>query len=344
MTAPVPVPPAPHTARSQFLLGFLLAVALLVGLGETYLCLFPPTDYHAYLGEASPLTGPFVPDPEFGVAYRSWTELCTDYADRLREFGPFQTAADDRKIWAFFGNSFVQMPGMLADHTRQNVRDHRIFNLGRNELLFVRLAQIKLLLDHGLEPERLFVELMPLDTAPLARQPLSTIQVTQRGALTYRPCLPPGPAGWLVQHSELAWAAWFRSGRHLASPNFRYLSLHNAVPAPLLDDLGQLFGSLAKTAQQHHVPVTVILIPTHEQITRGAGFAFQDALAPLLRQHGLDVFDPREVFLRYPEKAPLFLPDKHFSPTGNDVLLREMLRHLRTHDQLVHAGPDTRMP
>src|SRR5262249_40576873 len=125
--------PSPSASFWQFVLGFVLAIGLLGGPGEVYLRCFPLRDFYTYRGEKSPLAGHFIADPEFGVSYRSWEALHDDYAARLGEWGPFQTSADDRPIWAFFGNSFVQAPGMLADTARGHLTDHRIFNLGRNE-------------------------------------------------------------------------------------------------------------------------------------------------------------------------------------------------------------------
>jgi hypothetical protein len=328
----------------QFLLGGVLAVALLGGLAEGYLRRFPPRDFQNYLGDASPLSGPFVGDPDFTVTYRSWEAFCADYTERLREMGPLDRKGEPRPMWAFFGNSFIQAPGMLADCARQRINDRRVFNLARNEVLPVRLAQIKLLLQHGWEPDRIFVELMPLDAAPLGTQPLGSWQVTAQGAIAYRPRWPDGPAGWLVEHSELAQAAWFRSGRQVGDPAFQYLNLHRQVPSHLLDDLTTLFGNLARLTREAHVPVTVILIPTHEQITRAAGYAFQDALTPLLRSHGLDVLDPRDRFREFPDKRALFLPDKHFTSAGNDLLLRDLLHHVESQPLVVSAAQAAREP
>ena len=68
-------------------------------------------------------------------------------------------------------------------------------------------------LDNGLRPERIFVELMPVDTLGLGTQPLQTIHVTPQGALTYKPRLPGGPADWFIAHSRVALTAWVRAGR-----------------------------------------------------------------------------------------------------------------------------------
>src|SRR5262245_42699541 len=97
----------------RFLLGVCLAVALLAGIAEVYLRLFAPGDPHPYLGDASPLTGIYRADDDFSVSYASWEALCADNAERLRVYLPFESHADGRPLWAFFGNSFVQAPGML---------------------------------------------------------------------------------------------------------------------------------------------------------------------------------------------------------------------------------------
>jgi hypothetical protein len=308
--------------------GGLVAVLLVGGFGEAYLRLFPPRDSHAYLGDGSPQTGPFAPDTEFGATYRSWQAFCEENPS-WRRYLPPKHPADSRPVWAFFGNSFVQAPGMLADTASAALPSRCVFHLGRNELLCIRLAQVRLLLDHGLNPERIFVALMPLDTVGLGRDPLASVYVTARGAITYRPRLPGGPLGALTARSALARTAWFRAGRHHAHPDFRGVQLNDGLGDELRADLDHLFAALARTAAEHGTPVTVLLIPNHEQITCAARFGFQDAMAPLLRRHGIDVCDVRGAFLSYPEKPGLFIPDKHFSAVGNRLLLDELLRHLR---------------
>jgi hypothetical protein len=328
----------------RFLLGCALAVALLAGLAEAYLRLFPPRDLHDYLGEDSPLTGRFAPDDDFAVRYRSWDDFAAENAERLRSFGPLQGGSDRPPVWAFFGNSFVQAPGMLADTARASVHDHRIFNLGKNERPEVRLAQIKLLLEHGLESERLFLVLMPPDLLVLGEQPLATYQVTSRGAITYRPRLPGAPAAWLVRHSRLALTAWCRTGRQRGNPRFSRAALSHDVREPLLGDLRRLFGNLARITREHQVPVTVILIPGHNQVVEGGDFGFQDRLAPLVRELGYDVFDPRDAFRRQPHPADLYLPDKHLTPAGNRLLLAELLAHVRRPQTVARLPGEAREP
>src|SRR5207249_121749 len=136
----------------------------------------------------------------------------------------------------------------------------------------VRFAQIKLLLENGLAPERIIFELMPLDAAIFGRQPLDTIHVTERGAVTYRPRLPAGPAGCAVAHSRLALTAWARTGRHYGNPAFRPDDINRGADAAMLADLRTVYGNLARVARAHGVPVTVVLIPTYEQVVRGMPF------------------------------------------------------------------------
>lgn len=312
----------------RFALGCVLSVALLGGFAEVYLRLFPPRDLYPYLGEASPLTGIYQPDDDFNIGYRGWEALSAENAERLSAFLPFASHEDGRPLWAFFGNSFVQAPDMLADTARKALPGRRVFHLGRNEELCLRLAQIKLLLENGLRPERVFVALMPVDVLGLGAQPLATQRVTARGALTYELPHFPAPLDGVVRHSRLGLAACVRTGWQLGNPHFRRNTLYNGVGEPLLGDLRHLFANLNRVARRHGVPVTVLLIPAYHQICCGASCGFQDNLGAMLRQEGLDVFDPRDAFRAQPNQEGLFIPDRHFSPRGNQILLSELLGHL----------------
>jgi hypothetical protein len=288
--------------------------------------------------------GIYAPDDDWGVTYRSWEAFCSENARDLGRYLPWDDDHDDRRLWAFFGNSFVQAPGMLADHARARVRERLIFNLGRNEPLPLRMAQVQLLLDHGMKPERIFFNLMPVDLIQLGKQPLTTFRVTANGALAFEPRLPGGFLGMLVRHSQLAWSFWFRTGQHEGNPRFRLASLTDKVDEPLRSDLRHLFDGLARVTRNHAVPVTVLLLPNFEQVMGKAGFAFQDTLAPMLRRQGFDVFDARAAFCRPMQPESLFLPDKHFTAAGNQILLGKLLDHLQRPDMLAQAGVATRNP
>jgi hypothetical protein len=308
--------------------GVAVAVFLALGsLGELFLRAFPPKDLQPYLGDASPLTGLYLPDDEFAATYRSWDAFADDNAARLKEYLPLERAGAGRPLWAMFGNSFIHADGMLADTARTSVSDHRIFNLGRNEPLPIRCAQLRELLNHGLAPERVIFELMPLDTWGLAQSPLQSWHVTPRGAITHTPRTPAGPAGWLIGRSRLALAAWIRTNRHVADPSLQPSQLLNGLGADHLADLRRLFAGIAGACHRRNIPVTVLLIPTYDQIAKGKSFGFQDCLTPKLRDLGIDVCDPRTPFCGYADKPALFIPDKHFSPAGNAILLAELLGH-----------------
>lgn len=334
-TEPLPTRQCP-AAGWRFAAGFLLAGVVLLGLAEGYLQLFPPRDLHPYLGERSPATGILAPHPDFVATYRSWDDFCADNAKRLRPYLPFREPGSGPPVWAMFGNSFIHAPGMLADTTRETITDRVVFNLGRNEPFILRPAQIELLLEHGLRPERIFFEMMPIDVTGLCDQPLATMRVTSHGALGFVPELPPGVAGAVVRDSRVAFTAWCRAGRQSGGRNFRRFPLHARVPDSLVRDLDQLFGALSRVTKRHEVPVTVILIPTYQQVLRGDPFGFQDAVAPVLRKHGYDIIDPRGAFLRHPDRPGLFLPDRHLTPEGNRLLLEELLGHIR-HEPNRHA-------
>jgi hypothetical protein len=314
--------------RSSFALGCAAAVLFLGGLAEAFLRLYPPQDVQPYLGESSPLTGIYVPDPDLGVAYRSWDAFAADNAPRLNPYLPF--GKDTRPVWAMFGNSFVQATGMLADTARAAVTDRLIFNLGRNEDPVVRLAQVKLLLANGLRPERIVFTLLPVDMLALGQHPLSIRRVSPKGALTYEPAPPSGPLAWLVCNSRLALTGWLRAQG--GAPSFNATSVYRGLPDGLRADLDYLFDRLARLSHDHRVPVTVLLIPAYHQIAGKASFAFQDALGPLIREKGLDVLDPRDAFCQAPDPEGLFIPDRHFNERGNQILLAELLKHLRPAD------------
>jgi hypothetical protein len=317
-----------RAGRRWFVLGLTLAALSLLALAELFLRLSPPADLHPFLGEESPLCGPFRPDPDFGVAYRDWDAFLDDYQQRIEPYLPLSGGSETRPLWAMFGNSFVQAPGMLADHARRKLPSHRIFNLGKNELIEVRLAQIKLLLDQGMKPERIFFELMPVDLLKLGAHPLSTVHVTRRGAITYEPGSLPSPVRSVVTSCRLALAALVRAGQQKGNRRFNGKELYRRIDPRLERDLDRLFASLARVCGERGVPVTVLLIPAYHQVAEGDSFNFQDTLAPLLKRHGIDVFDPREAFLAVSDKSGLFIPDRHFSDVGNRLLLNELLTHL----------------
>jgi hypothetical protein len=300
----------------------------LFAVAELFLQLFPPSDLRPFLGEESGLSGLYKPDADFALTYRSFQEFARDNAKALNRYQPLRKPKDARPMWAMFGNSFVQAPGMLADTARKSLSDRVIFNLGRNELLPLRCAQIKLLLDNGLKPERIFVAILPVDMP--VQMPLDDMLITSSGALTHRPCLPPEPLASLVRSSRLALTAWCRSGLHQPHPGFVKSRIHEELPRTLQTDMRRIFAGLATTSRRHRVPITIVLIPSHDQICKEASFGFQDTLTRLAREQNLDVCDVRESFLTHPNKPALFIPDKHFSDLGNDVLLQELLQHLET--------------
>ncbi|MGE3804520.1 MAG: hypothetical protein AB7K24_07595 [Gemmataceae bacterium] len=326
-------------------LGFILACGLLLAPAELYLRLFPPVDLREFLGDESPDAGVFAADEDFAVGYPSWAALRDDNLQRLQSYLPLEDWSRRGPGWAFFGNSFVHAPDMLCDTIRRELPDQPVFNLGRNEPLPVRCAQLKVLLENGLKPERIFVELMPVDLIVMGSQPLSTIHVTERGALTYAPRLPGGPLDWAIENSRLALTAWCRTGLQKGRPFFHRRSLVRKLDPDLVDDVVTLFAGIARVAREHDVPVTVLLIPSHDCMCRGVPCTFQDTLAPRFRAVGLDVFDPRDAFCNHPRKGQLFIPDLHFNKEGNLLLLHELQAHLQRLKASAAAQPtSTRKP
>lgn len=322
--------------------GWTVAVALVLSAGELYLRVAPPGDLAEYLGAESPRAGPFRPDPRYGAQYRSLDALLADNPGRMEPYLQFLHNPRTPKFWAFFGNSFAQAPGMLADTAREHVRTRLVFNLGKNEILPVRLAQAEFLLDAGFPVERLFVVLLPIDGHWLSQRGPDQIRVTAGGGIAYEPRVPEAGRP-LVRNSRLALQGWTQTGLHVNEPFYLMREVNTRFDGRMLADLTRMFAEFAKGAARHRVPVTVVLIPNYEQVVELTGCAFQDAVAPALRELGYDVCDVRRVFRGYPAegKAGLFIPDKHFSPTGNRLLLATVIGHLKTADPAADL-PDPR--
>ncbi|MBM3978856.1 MAG: hypothetical protein FJ304_00960 [Planctomycetes bacterium] len=309
--------------------GFALAALAVFALGELYLRVAPPGDIAPYLADHD-RPGPFRADPEFGVQYTSLEALAADNAERFEPYRPLFNNPGPR-VWAYFGTSFAHAPGMLADHTRGYVPQRVTFNLGRNEPYPVRLAQIALLLDGGLKPERVFLVTIPMDSLAFVQHGLDQYRATPSGALAYAPRMP-AVGGALVRNSRLALKGWTRTRLHLNRPFYHSTAINTRTDPASRADLRTVFGHLAARCARHGVPVTVVLLPSHEQVLRGAGTAAQETFAEEARAVGFDVCDVTPAFRKWPDRAALFMPDKHFSDTGNRLLLAEMIAHLKATD------------
>lgn len=310
--------------------GLACALAAAFAAGELYLRVAPPNDLAAYLPE-SDRAGPFRTDPKYGVQYRSLEALAADNPGRFEPYRPLFNDPHAPPAWAFFGSSFAQAPGMLADTARRFVPQRLVFNLGKNEPLPVRLAQAEFLLDSGLKPERLFLVMIPLDASIFAQHGLDQYRATPGGALAYAPRLP-AVGGGLIRHSRLALKGWTRTTLHQNRPLFSASALHTRVDDAIRADVRTLFVHFADATARYRVPVTLVLLPDYEQVTRGAAFAVQDALAEDALAVGFGVCDVRAAFLAWPDKPGLFIPDKHFSDVGNRLLLAEIIAHLTAAD------------
>src|SRR5262245_8569168 len=193
-------------SRLHFFAGFFVAAAALIAVGEVGVRVAPPRIVQPYLPDDD-RPGPFQSDPHYGVQYRSWDAFRDDYADALKPHEFLFAASDPPKTWAMFGSSFVHAPGMLADTARQQAPNRHVFNLGRNEFLYVRAAQLEFLLDHGLRPERIVFAMHPLDAAVFARQTVKMVHAGPNGALAFDPRLP-AVGGEVIRKSRLALAGW----------------------------------------------------------------------------------------------------------------------------------------
>ena len=316
--------PETHPTRLRLLTGLVTGFAVSILLGETITRLRLPDDLQPFLGEASSLTGVYRPDPDLGADYRSLADFRAQYAARLKEL---EEPNRPRRVWAWFGNSFAQAPGMLADMAQKDLPEIGMFHLRRNAEMFLHVAQIRLLLDAGLKPERIILVLLPIDTVTLGRQPLRTIAVNRRGAITYRMRLPPAPFDALLRSSRLATLAWVRSGQHAGNPSFQPKRSTEFLTSSVQEDFAAILRVLGASAQKHHVPVTVLLLPNREQVFGKAGYTVQDFMCERCRLEHLDCFDARDLFVEEKDKLSLFLPDWHFTDKGNRIVLEALRSH-----------------
>jgi hypothetical protein len=303
------------------LLGTTVAVLLL---GEGYARFAPPNDFRHYV-EGDAKNAIYRADPVLGADYRSYQDFAAENARRLGELGPLDLP---KPTWLFLGNSFVQAPGMLADSASQALPTKRIFSLGRNVDLPLRVAQARLLLRAGLRPERILFVLLPLDVWQIGPRPLSYIVVTAEGRIAARIRWPAPPWGKFIRASALATIAWVRGGWAAGDPAAR-IALIDQTPAPRMQsDLRKLLGALADVAREFTAPTTVVAVPDREQVFGKSGFGLQAALRAICAQAGLDFYDARLPFIQATDKPSLFLPDWHFSARGNALLLKGLFDHL----------------
>lgn len=307
-------------------------LVLLLG-GEALLRLAPPDDLRPFLGAQSGLVGPYAPDPVLGAGYRSYETFAQDYAQRLRQLAEENAG---RPVWAMFGNSFLQARGMLGDTAQLALPDHQMFFLKRNEPYYLRVAQLRLLLDHGLRPERVVFFVLPIDMLGIALDPSTSVEVTPGGAIGQR-IHGPDVLIRLLASSRLALTAWTRSGRHRLLPGYRGEDVLETPPALVTDELDKLFGEVASTAARHRVPVTLVFIPNREQVFGDGRTAPEDAYRAVAQRFGMDFLDTSPAFAAESDKSGLFIADGHFSERGNQVLLAALLAHLDLADQT--AGP-----
>ena len=317
--------PGERPKQSAFIIGFVISALVVFALGEAYVRLSLPGDIRTRLGMGSAETGIYQPDPVLGATYRSYEDFAAQNAARLREHGPLDAP---KPTWLFFGNSFVQANGMIAETAARLLPDKRIFALRQNILLPLRAAQARLLLEAGLRPERIFFVIISVDLLHIGQRPLAFIEVSPEGAIGTRLRWPDPPLGDLVTASQLATIAWIRSGRAEGDPGFSKRRI--GTPSPrVLDDLTSILEHLAETSRRFNVPATVMVLPDREQIFGQSPFVLQGSVKEIARRLNLDFYDARGPLLPVSDKRSLFLPDWHFTERGNDLLVKGLIGHVR---------------
>ena len=306
--------------------GFAVAFGAVFLIGEAYARLWPPRDVREHFGRGVSQPGIYRSDAQLGADYRSFEEFRGENAARLAALGPLKSATP---TWLFFGNSFVQAPGMMADTARHMRPGYRIFNLGRNVELPLRAAQARHLLAAGLKSERMFFVLLPLDVMHIGQRPLSFIAVTPEGAITTSHAGPIGLGRPWCAAAGLPPSRGFAAAGQSATRGSTGARSQLIPSARVRGDLARILDDLAETSRRYGVPVTVIVLPDREQIFGRAGFGFQDTVRELSRRARLDFYDARAPLVEADNKRGLFLPDWHFNERGNTLVMQGLLAHLR---------------
>jgi hypothetical protein len=317
-------------------LGAMTAIALLLGLAEIYLRVFPPDYLHPFLGDDSPRAAHLCPDADFGVGFASWDALVAGNPGTLGPHSPLcpHSSAAAANTWLVLGTSFgfelaKRMPGEFPGHT--------ILTLDRSEPLTVRLAQIKTLLESGCRPAHIFVVTTPIDFNTLGEFELCHHRANSRGGYVFEPHFAPEPFGAVLRHSRLAFSGWTRLRLHRDHPGFRMKQLTDRIPETMQRDQRQLFAGLARCEREHPVPITVLVLPGMNEIVQRGGFALQDTLIGILKTERLTYVDPRPALLAHAPARELFVPDGHFSDLGNHIVLETLRQQLARADRIAEA-------
>ncbi|MGD9913722.1 MAG: hypothetical protein AB7S80_06535 [Rhizobiaceae bacterium] len=307
------------------MLGIVVGVVAMLAAGEVYLRLVPPTDLRPFLIDSLSETGPYVADPVIGADYRSYDALHALYVERLDELA---AANAGRPVWMLFGNSFVNARGMLGDTAQARIASTQFVYLRRNEILALRVAQFRRLLEHGERPVRVVFTFVPLDLHGIALHAPADLAVNAGGALGRRNHAPSFLPAWFWENSRLSLAAWTRSGRNSTFPGYRAVDVMRPQPPAMATELDRIFGEIARLAGAYGVAATIVAIPNREQVMGDPNRVAQDALSVAATRAGLDYVDTTAAFTGQAEPQDLFIADGHFNDRGNAILLDALLAHL----------------
>ena len=317
-------PATKQFGRLKFLAGLLTGCLLPLLVAELCVRVRPPEDLQPFLGNEFPSTGIYKADPVLRADYRSIDDYRPAEAPKVTDLKPLNS---EQSTWIFFGNSFAR--GLSAS-ARQRLTTHRVlFFRELKDELHLRVAQFRLLLANGLKPDHAFFTLIPAELTRYVMRPLDWVYVNRGGALCSSYHQPGEPLNTLLERSWIVRLAWVRSKLHNAAPEFRPSRITEDVPARTAEDFRILFTALGELSRKHQVPVTIVILPDRRQILGKSAYAMQATLIGLAKSAGLDAFDPHEAFLAFPDKRSMYLPDWHYSPVGDDILLNALQAHLK---------------
>src|SRR5262249_54104692 len=153
---------------------------------------------------------------------------------------------------------------MLGDQVAQQLPQVHAIYLRKNEYLAVRAAQLRLLLEQGLRPERVLFVLLPIDVVGFVVESPEQYHIDASGVLSIQTPIPDWLAP-LADKSRLAYAFGVRT--HDAKRAYAQAAnrLANGLAGQDRTEVKWLMHELAETCRGYGVPLSLVLLPNYEQ-------------------------------------------------------------------------------
>ncbi len=314
---------APKRSTWLVVAGVVAGLFLPLALGEAFMHLRPPQNVRQFLDGDPGFKSVYTSAPVLRMNYRSPDQYQPAEAPKLAQI----PKTSDKPTWTFFGVSFALG---LSNTARATMPTHRIhFFREASDRLNMRIQQARMILDYGIQSDRLIFVLIPLEIARYTETPLSYFNINEAGKVVYSVRKPPRPFDWIVDNSRLALIGWVRARRHNYLPNFRLSTITENVPEIVEHDFRVMFREIGKLSREKGVPATVVVLPDRRQVLNdGSNYQLQKSMAALAKEAGIDFYDPVELLRAQPDRWALYVPDWHYTTLGYELVLNGLRDHI----------------